>query len=707
MKNDIIVTGIETNNLKNISVRLKKNAINLIVGPSGSGKSSLAYDTIAQIGLAELDAMYYDGISEPTYTVESYSNMCVTVPIKQINSNNNVRSTIGTYFSLNSCLAKIYSSLLELPYDYFVLNKTDNVCPQCLGVGYTKQLDPIKIIDYDKLIEQVPIRCWNRNKDFYQKILKQFCEEKGISASKKFKQLSDWEKKTILYGESQGKYNIKYKSSNRISSRTTPYYGIMTGKAMLKSFSPSACFFSELFCDKCGGQKYEEGHRKAKLCGFSIGELMLLPFENISEWVSTLRNEYDCSNIEFSLQQIEMFANKAVELNLGYLFLNRNIPSLSGGELQRLRLIKVFSSQLTDLLIILDEPLAGLSTVEKKIVYDNIKLIGKRHTLLIIDHHDMFINDAAIIIALGEGSGIKGGNIIDSVKYIEKQRYNYDADVLPVDELITLSMRSNVYMYRGVDIQIAKNRMNIITGASGVGKSTLLREYFPQLFDKYVYINQKPISGNSRSTVATDLDIHGKIAALFAKTFGIEKSVFSNMASAEGACKACGGTGFLVFGSEAQNSVILKCKDCKGTGFDKKTVKYKICGKSLQDIFGMTVDEAAAFFQNVSPSIFESLHSAQKLLLGHLVLGEKTSNLSGGENVRVKLLKSIKTNCPVFGIDEPFKGLNKEEIHTIILFLNDLIHRGRTIIVVDHEEQSFEYFSRRIDLRNIDGILSE
>ena len=147
MKNDIIVTGIETNNLKNISVRLKKNAINLIVGPSGSGKSSLAYDTIAQIGLAELDSMYYDGISEPTYTVESYSNMCVTVPIKQINSNNNVRSTIGTYFSLSSCLAKIYSSLLELPYDYFVLNKTDNVCPQCLGVGYTKQFDPLKIIE--------------------------------------------------------------------------------------------------------------------------------------------------------------------------------------------------------------------------------------------------------------------------------------------------------------------------------------------------------------------------------------------------------------------------------------------------------------------------------------------------------------------------------------------------------------------------------
>ena len=239
MAKDIEIKGITTNNLKGIDIHLKRNGINLIIGPSGSGKSSLAYNTVAQIGLHELSAMFYDGANEPDYSVESYANMLVTIPIKQLNNNNNVRSTIGTYFSLNSCLAKIYSAILNLPYDYFVLNKTDNVCSHCLGLGYIRQLDPVKVIDYDKSLEQVPIRCWNKHKDFYRQILARYCEEEGISIHKTFRQLNDREKQTILYGESEKKYSIKYKITSRYSTRTTAYYGVMSGKPMLKSFSPS------------------------------------------------------------------------------------------------------------------------------------------------------------------------------------------------------------------------------------------------------------------------------------------------------------------------------------------------------------------------------------------------------------------------------------------------------------------------------------
>ena len=203
MKGEIIVSGIQTNNLKNITVSIKKNALNLILGPSGSGKSSLAYDTVAQIGLHELGAMYYDSANEPEYKVNSYSNMVVTVPIKQLNNNNNVRSTVGTYFSISPCLAKIYSSLLRMPYDYFVLNKAENICPSCLGVGYLKTLDPCKVVDYDKTIEEVPIRCWKRNKDFYRQILQLFCADMKIPSQTKFRLLSDKQQQTILYGISE------------------------------------------------------------------------------------------------------------------------------------------------------------------------------------------------------------------------------------------------------------------------------------------------------------------------------------------------------------------------------------------------------------------------------------------------------------------------------------------------------------------------
>lgn len=705
MKDDIIVRGIQTNNLKNIDVCLKKNAINLIIGPSGSGKSSLAYDTIAQIGLHELGAMYYDGVNEPDYKVDSYTNMVVTIPIKQNNNNNNVRSTVATYFSISPCLAKIFSMLLNIPYDFFVLNKSENICPICSGIGYVKTLDPHKIIDYDKTLEEVPVRCWKKNKDFYKQILKLFCLDRKIPYDKKFRQLSEKQKKEILFGTSETKYKIKYKVTNHFSTRTTQYYGPMTDIPMLKSFAPSADFFSEILCEKCCGEKYEIGHRKYKICGLSIGEILILSFDNLLKWIDRVKSEHDCTDIAFSINQIESFAKKAIELRLGYISLNRTIPSLSGGELQRLRLIQVFSSQLTDLLIVLDEPLAGLSSKEKEIVYKNILQLKKKHTLLIVDHHELFVNDAAKIIALGECGGKKGGKLIDANEYLNKQSIVYAHELIPANKYINMVLKSNVYNYAGTDITIALKTLNLISGASGVGKSTLLREYFPQYFDDYLYISQKPMGGNVRSTVATCLGISNSISQMFAKKFKLEKTMFSNLSTAEGMCPKCAGTGIITYGSESQSQITLSCKDCCGTGFDKKLQKYKYDDKTIQDIWLMTIDDAVEFFDGIDAKVFAILKSAQNLLLGHLQIGEKTSHLSGGENIRLKLMSALTAKNPVIGIDEPFKGLGNEEIFMVIRALDKLVEMKKTVIVVDHEEKAFDYFTNHIYLINDGGVL--
>ena len=707
MKEDIIVNGIQTNNLKNIAITIKKNAINLILGPSGSGKTSLAYDTVAQIGLHELGAMCYDGVNEPEYKVDSYSNMVVTIPIKQLNNNNNVRSTVGTYFSISPCLAKIYSSLLIMPYDFFVLNKSENICPSCLGIGHLKRLDPYKIVDYDKTIDEVPVRCWKKNKDFYRQILHSYCMDTNIPNKTKFRHLTDVQKERVLYGISEKKYSIKYKVTNHFSSRTTTYYGPMTGVSMLKNFSPSAEFYSERPCEKCSGEKFETNHRKHKLCGHSIGELLLLPFDKLVALISGIRNEYSCDGIEFSLSQIEAFARKAVELKLGYLFLNRTIPSLSGGELQRLRLIQVFNSQLSDLLIVLDEPLAGLSSQEKEVVYENIIRLKKKHTLLVVDHHEVFIKDAKNVIVLGEGGGHKGGSIIDTDRYIERQRIAFPYNVAAHDHVKRLMSANSIYRYKGFDVTIAEGKLNLVLGASGVGKSTLLREYFPQFFDDYLYINQKPIGGNIRSTVATSIGISDSIARIFVKNSNQSKSFFSNLSGAEGMCTTCDGTGILIFGSESQSQITLKCEDCKGTGFSNKLSKYAIDGKSIQDIWQMTVEEGVAFFRPVDERVCKKLEAAQKLLLGHLQIGEKTQNLSGGENIRIKLMAALAAKNKIIGIDEPFKGLNSEEIHSIVLSIDELTQGGKTIIVADHEESVLRYVSHRFILINNGGVLTE
>ena len=211
MKKDIIFNGIETNNLKDIDITLIKNAINLIIGPSGSGKSSLAYDTIAQIGQHEFMSMFADNVSEPTYRVKSFSNMAAAVPIKQTNNNNNLRSTIGTYFGLNRSIGLIYAVKLGVPEDAFVLNKESNLCPVCHGLGTISMLDEVRIVDYNVSLEKNPFKCWNRNKDFYSEIIKRYCVDEGIDTTKTLRDLSDNEKKKILYGESDKKYSIRYK----------------------------------------------------------------------------------------------------------------------------------------------------------------------------------------------------------------------------------------------------------------------------------------------------------------------------------------------------------------------------------------------------------------------------------------------------------------------------------------------------------------
>ncbi|MGP1603565.1 MAG: ATP-binding cassette domain-containing protein [Treponema sp.] len=707
MQKNIVIKGIETNNLKKIDVEIVKNGINVIIGPSGSGKSSLAYDTIAEIGIHELNAMYADSSNEPNYKVHSYENIVTSIPIKQMNNNNNVHSTIATYFNISQYLSIIFSATLNKEYDFFVLNKKENICQKCHGLGYTKELDVNRLVDYDKKVEEIPIKCWTRYKDFYIDILKRFCIDEKIDFTKKFRDLTESEKTKILYGESCAKYSLKFKTLGRLSSRTTKYFGIMTGKAIMRKFEVPSQFYSEKTCSECNGEKYETHHRQFKIKGYSIGEVLCLDFKNLSIWIKELQAENKEHNLSFSIQQVQKFVSKVVELNLGYLTLNRIIPSLSGGELQRLRLVQVFNSQISNLLIILDEPLAGLSKIEKQIVYENIKKLSKKHTLLIVDHHSIFFDDASKIIAMGEKSGKYGGSIINTQKYIDSQNKKFELIPQKTDKLQCIKIKNTVYGYKGVDIKIAKNRMNIITGCSGIGKSTLLREYIPQILDNYTYINQKSLSGNSHSFICTLLDIYNPIIDIFAKKFNQKKGFFMNLSGSEGSCSICGGTGKLIYGTDNNDRVSVICKDCKGTGFNKNLLKYTIQGKNIFDIWSMTIDEAVEYYASQSLKITETLQKAQEILLGHLQLGQLTLTLSGGENIRIKILKSLKTATEIYGIDEPFRGLNNFEMYKVALFLSKMVNNGKTIIVVDHEENAFKYFSKKIELIKKDSWLIE
>ena len=707
MDGSIKIWGIETNNLKNIDVQIERNAINLIIGPSGSGKSSLAYDTIAQIGQHEFMSMFADNVSDPTYRVKAYENMVAAVPIKQSNYNNNIRSTIGTYFGINRSIILIYAAVLGLDEESFVLNKEENLCEECHGLGYIKVLDQNRIVDYDIPLAKNPFRCWNRYKDFYQLIIQQFCTDNSIDANKNFRQLTNREKRLILYGESEKKYSVRYKKSAGFSRRTTRYYGVMTGKPMQVNYATAGQFYKDEICKCCQGKKYSLQHEKWMINGLSIGDFMSMPFEKLLPHIEQMIAENTDTNLQFAIKSIHKFVCKAIELNLGYLFFHRSIPTLSGGELQRLRMVQVLSTQLSNLLLVLDEPLAGLSGKEKATVFQAIIDLAKTHTIIIVDHSDAFVSRSKQIIALGEKGGANGGFLIDVEKYLAEQRVRNKIETVSPQKIHHVIIDNSVYSYSGVNLTIGENRMNLITGRSGVGKSTLLREYLPQYYEDYLYINQKPLLGNKNSSVATALDISTRISNLFANKHKKDRRFFSNQTGCEGACEVCAGAGYVEYGSGYDSKIQLICKDCGGTGFNKRLNKYKLYDKSLFDIWNMTIDEAILYFSEADIKIMNSLGEAASLLLGYLKIGQPISTLSGGENIRVKLLKAMKSTAKVFGIDEPFKGLSNTEIYSVVQYLDRLRKNGGTIIVVDHSDMIEQYFSKHIELTSDNGVLKD
>ena len=247
--------------------------------------------------------------------------------------------------------------------------------------------------------------------------------------------------------------------------------------------------------------------------------------------------------------------------------------------------------------------------------------------------------------------------------------------------------------------------MNLIQGRSGIGKSTLLREYLPQYFESYIYINQKPLLGNKNSTVATVLDISNRISELYATKYKKDKKFFSNLTGNDGMCPKCSGAGYIEYGNEFHHMMRVECKECGGTGFNKNLKKYLLNGLSVLDVWKLTLDEAIIFFKDIDPVIYRTCKLASNILLGHLKIGQLTGDLSGGENIRIKILKVRNTLSKVIGIDEPFKGLSKTEIDAVAKYLDELRVNGKTILVIDHTEHIDTYFSRIIELTNDNSIL--
>ena len=698
--NNIFFNKIETNNLKKINYSIVENACNCVVGPSGSGKSSLVFDTINAISQHEYNTMIGEVDDFASYKLDSYNRILITVPIKQLNFNNNPRSTIATYYNIDQYFKNLFSLRFEKENNFFSFNKYTSTCKTCNGLGYELIPDESAIIDYDSSIINIPFIPWRGTyKDFYKQLLLQVSLDEGISTNVPFRELDAENKKFLLYGKSEKKYKIIYNQGNRKRVKTTKYIGLiplLTGQ--IKNSDNEAIKFSQyIVCSRCGGTRFSNEVNRLKINNNSIGEIYLLTISELKEWTSNLINDNTDVEIDRILKNVLSFANKLIDVKLDYLNLNRSIESLSGGEFQRLRLSQILNSKLNNILFILDEPLSSLHISEKRAVTDEIMKLKDNNTLLVIEHDNDFITRCDYITAIGPLGGNYGGDIIPLNPYILSSNKKESLDTKISESFIDIKSNYIVNNVKPFEIKIPLYNCIGVCGVSGSGKSTFAKEILPKLLPNYRYISQKPIRGNAYSIVATYIDVIDKIRQLFSESNKVSKSFFSFYHSSAGACKKCNGKGKMTI-EDYKNKYIYLCPDCEGKKYSTESLKYRYDGLNIYEVLSLEISEAAQFFKN-DKELFELLNIANKIGLGYLKLNQPIESLSGGENQRVKLVKHINFNTKnkTIALDEPFQGLNNSEIYKIMNVLYQYCNNENTVMIIEHNIYALELCSYLIE----------
>ena len=700
----IVYKGVSTHNLKHIDAQVDNKKMLCIAGVSGSGKSSLAFSTIAAISMEEYGRLTSDQEYEQDYVIDEYGPVPMAIPLKQLNYNVNPRSTIATYFGLQRPLNFIIAKMSGL--DLSLLNfNGDGHCPECMGLGYKKIPDPAAIIRWDVPIKDIPFECWrNSYKDFYKQLLVNYCDEIGIDHRKSLKELPETKQKQLLNGVGSQKYTIKYKNNGTSRTKTSFFYGPLLEIGSTKQIFPSVSYDGYLKstkCPACGGSRLKSKVAKVQVWkGVNVFDIETAPFNELSVIIKKL-SEAD-KDISTAAKNISIFIDKAILLGLGHLSISRGIATLSGGELQRLRLTQLLSGNLTDMMIILDEPTASLHPSECAMVAKMISDLKKNNTVIAVEHNEEVLKYADDVMYLGPYGGEEGGQIISGKEFEEVIKYTPHSEFVLGAETISVQPMSEYLSYSG-EINIHMKSLNVICGTSGSGKSIVLHDYLPSILDNYEDISQKPIKGTSLSTIGTFTKLSDEVRACYAKKFRKDSSFFNSKSGGVG-CSCCGGTGYIDIGEYYGKSVKTACSECSGTGYSLAADDYRINGISIADADKMPLNDLKKHL-DLSKKALQTIEIIDAVHLGYLSLNRNIATLSGGENQRIKLVKALsKKDSMIIGLDEPVKGLSPKEIQSIIdLIYAKIKDEGKTFIVTEHNLQFIDaasYISELVNTEN-------
>lgn len=710
--NDMIeIKGLHQNNLKNISLTIPKNKIVVFTGISGSGKSSIVFDTIAAESQRQMNETYTAWVRGrmPKYEkpkVDYIDNLSASVIVDQSRLGGNARSTVGTISDLYSALRVLYSRI-GTPYigtaSYFSFNDPNGMCPECSGLGNITDIDTTGLVDPDK--------SWNEGMvklpaygvgNWYWKI---YIESELFDLNKKFKDYSE-EEKNILY------YGAKTPDGERIDKKVEGIVKqlrrtvLMRDTSTIKDASTKRLLslIIQKECPCCHGKRLNDHTLSCKINGKNINEMCELEFTSLREELLLIDDKRAVTIVHDMVQSL----NRMIDIGLPYLSMNRESSTLSGGEAQRLKLVRYMGSALCGMTYIFDEPSTGMHPRD---VHRMCKLLrslrDKGNTVLVVEHDKDIISIADHIIDVGPLAGKNGGEILFEGSY-EKLLLsgtltgNAMKEIIPVKDNPRIPVKylpvknANCHNLKNVSVDIPLNVLTVITGVAGSGKSTLIRDVFAKEYaEDVVLVDQSQVTATGRSTPATFLGFFDDIRKVISKETGQDASLFSF--NSKGCCPVCKGRGIIVTELVFMDPVTTVCEECEGNRYNKEVLSIQYHGKNIMEILDMSSEEALIFFKDQG-KIAKQLRAMVEVGLGYLSLGQPTSTLSGGERQRLKLAKHLDDKGSIFILDEPTTGLHASDIKSIMMLFERFVDRGNTVIIIEHNQDIMKNADYIIDI---------
>jgi excinuclease UvrABC ATPase subunit len=737
---DVIrVHGARVNNLKDVSVEIPKRRLTVFTGVSGSGKSSLVFGTIAaesQRLINETYSAFLQGFM-PTLArpeVDVLEGLTTAIIVDQERMGANARSTVGTATDVNAMLRILFSRLGQphigspqafsfniasasgvgqitvqkgnpkaLKRSFTILG---GMCPRCEGMGSVTDIDLTQLYDDKKSLADGALTIpgytpggWN---------YRLYASSGFVDPDKPIRDYTDKERSDFLYRDPirmkiEG-INMTYEG---LVLRIQSSYLSKDVEAMqphIRAFVERAVTFTA--CPECGGTRLNAAARSSKIKGIDIAEACAMQISDLAEWVRGV----DEPSVAPLLAALRHTLDSFGEIGLGYLSLDRTSGTLSGGEAQRVKMIRHLGSSLTDVTYVFDEPTVGLHPHDIARMNDLLlQLRDKGNTVLVIEHKPETIAIADHVVDLGPGAGAAGGSVcfegtVDGLRASSTITGRHFHDRAALKKMVRtptgrLPIRgATAHNLRNVDVDVPLGVLVVVTGVAGSGKSSLVHGSIPAGAG-VVSIDQGAIRGSRRSNPATYTGLLDPVRDAFAKANGVKPALFS--ANSEGACPTCNGAGVIYTDLAIMAGIATTCEECEGKRFQAAVLDYHLGGRNISEVLAMSVNEAEEFFsagEARTPAAHVILDRLAKVGLGYLTIGQPLTTLSGGERQRLKLATHMAEKGGVYVLDEPTAGLHLADVEQLLGLLDRLVDSGKSVIVISHHQAVMAHADWILDL---------